>query len=374
MRHCASQFLPLIFFVVLIAGCAAPSAASSPQVAATATMVPYPTATPTPITISQTPLTEQQAWGNVHDVQFPSAFGARLFNLTTSAVTDDDQVCGVLRPASFDVTSTETVTLMNLHTGQLTQIHQLPTGYQEIGCVATGDWLIWMEGYGDTVGSLHSQLSIVAFNRQTQEMRQLDQGSSANGQSPQGAVLLVPSASNGYVTWTTIVDAQGDTDAVLYNLATQHKTTLAQHADHPALSWPWAAWDDGVQKGVVFKNLQTNQQILFAQEPGPWSLNSSAFVTQDANATMITLYPALSNMSRSEIIGQSINGDFVQDPYVNDRLVTWDSNDTLFAFDRKLQRLVQIPVQGNPLPLISSHYFIWGDKTSWHVLDTNALP
>ncbi len=193
--------------------------------------------------------------------------------------------------------------------------------------------------------------------------------------------------------WTTFADNQADTEVVRYDLATGQKTVLAQHASNPEISWPWASWGDAGKQGIVFENLETQQQVFLNQRPTSSALFGTSFVVSNSDYSEITLYPSITpdHVGTSYIVGQSINSDFVQFPNLNDRLVTWDSNYSLFAFDRKLQRLVKIDgIFGNPYPYISSHYMVWEQAISQadvdasmhgaplhvilYVLDTNTLP
>ncbi len=223
----------------------------------------------------------------------------------------------------------------------------------------------------------------MALNRQTGELRLLDQSPLPNGQIPANVFTSHPDADNGYVVWTSFDSADGSPEAVLYNLATGQKTVLAQNVAGPQLSWPWADGGDHTRGGMVFENLETHQQVFLKQMPAFTALNGTSFVMSDSNGSTIALYPSIATsdqINTSYIVGESINGDFVQMPYLNDRLVTWDSNSSLFAYDRVLQRLVQLPnITGNPDPVISSHYMIWAQGTSaqtllLYVLDTNQLP
>ncbi len=393
----------LIVLLVTLAGCATQSpAATTSAIPPTETPVPLPTATPTPIQINQTPLTMAQAWGSGHVTQFPITFGDRRFNpggnYGENTITNDDQMCGniesaiILTPAQL-LQAVQSVALIDLHTGVVTNIQTLSAGYQVLSCAVTGPWVIWIQAYGNTYESFQVNWKIMALNRQTQEVRLLDQSLLPNGQQAPAKILPYPSASNGIAVWTTFADNQGDTEAVSYSFATLQKTVLAQNASFPLISWPWVSWGDANKQGIVFENLETQQQVFLNQHPTTTAFNGTSFVASNADYTAITLYPSITSqgIGPSYVVGQGINGDFTQFPTLNDRLVTWDSNYSLFAFDRKLQRIVQIPgIFGNPYPYISNHYMVWGQAISqadvtasmhgaplhviMYVIDTNTLP
>lgn len=388
MPHVRSVLLVAI--LVVVAGCSGQFVAGKPSATVTVTPMPQPTMTPTPIEINPTPLTMTQAWGNVQVVSYPVTMGDRLFQAGGAygedTITDDDQVCGVIKPISpnFDqpLQNVQSQVMFNLHTGAITILQTLPPGYQAVSCAVTGVWVIWALVFGYTLESQQAHWKVMAVNRQTQEVRLLDQSILPNGQPAPQSTIPSPSADHGMAAWTTFADNDGHRAALLYDFASGHKTQLAIGTSFPLLSWPWVSWGDTNQRGVVFKNLETQQQTVLNQHPSTTAFQGTAFVASDASYTQITLYPTATpdHLSAAYIVGKSINGDFVQYPTVNDRLVTWDSNESLFAFDRKLQRLVQFPgITGNPIPLISSHYMIWVQLDAkghlvMDVLDTNTLP
>ena len=389
--------------IISLLSCTSQGSAAKPLETPTPTSPALPTMTPTPIVINQTPLTQTQAWGNGHVTHFPVTFGTRFFNAGgnygENTITDDGQMCGTIEsaiaftdPAQL-LQEVQSIALIDLHTGAMTTIQTMPAGYQGLTCAVTGSWVIWLQAYGATYEGFQTHWKIMALNRQTQELRLLDESKLPNGQTPPNVILPYPSASNGQVVWTTFADNQAHLEAVEYNLATQQKTVLAQNASNPEISWPWVNWGDATKQGIVFENLVTHQQIFLAQQPSGAAFDGTSFTFADSAYTNITLYPSIlpDHISTSYVVGQSINGDFVQFPYLNDRLVTWDSNQTLFAFDRKLQRLVKIDgIFGNPRPYISSHYFVWTQAISqadvdaslkgaplhliMYVIDTNTLP
>jgi hypothetical protein len=368
---------------------------------ATRTPTPAPTSTLPPL--DYPPLTVAQAWGSGHISKFPVTFGNQDFNAGgnygENTISDDGQMCGDIEsaiattdPAKI-LQQVESVALMNLHTGVVTTIRTFPPGWQVLSCALTGPWLIWQQAYGATYESFQMTWKIMALNLQTQELRQLDQSLLPNGQPAPPVILPYPSASNSTVVWTTFADNQADTEAVRYDLATGQKTVLARNARFPIISWPWVAWGDGTKQGIEFENLETQQQVFLDQRPSGSALDGTSFVEADGMYSTITLYPSITpdQIGTSEEVGQGINGDFVQFPTLNDRLVTWDSNYSLFAFDRKLQRLVQISgIFGNPQPYISSHFMVWRQFASQanmnafsqggigqfilYVIDTNTLP
>jgi hypothetical protein len=352
----------------------------------TATRTPLPAPTPTLPPLDYPPLTVTQAWGNGHITQFPITFGTQFFHAGgdygENSISNEGQMCGDMESAIPPtdpmqiLQQVESVALINLHTGAVTTIRTFAPGWQVLSCALTGSWLIWQQSYGATYESFQMTWQIMALNLQTQELRQLDHSILPNGQPAPPKILPYPSASNGTVVWTTFADDQADLEAVRYDLATGQKSVLAHNASFPTISWPWVSWGDATKQGIEFENLETQQQVLLNQQPSGSALDGTSFAMANRTYDTITLYPAImpDQIGTSYQVGQGINGDFVQFPTLNDRLVTWDSNYSLFVFDRKLQRQVQIDgISGNPQPYISSHFMVWS-QLNLYVIDTNTLP
>lgn len=380
-----------VAIIVVMVGCAGQSVAGKPAATPTASSYLYPTMTPTQEVANQTPLTLAQAWGNAKIVSYPTTMGNHFFQAGGAygedAVTDDDQVCGSIRLNSTDfaqtLNSVQSLALLNLHTGAITTLQTLPARFQIIDCAVTGQWVMWTQLYGQDNGVDQTTWKISAVNRQTHEVRLLDQNKLPNGQPGPSKILPYPTASHGLAAWTTFADNLGTTAGVIYDFATGTRTLLPNYSSDPMLSWPWVSWYDPNQREVVFKNLATQQQNLISLPQTSFAFQGSAFVTQNANGTSIMLYSAATtdHMGIPLVVANAINGDFVEYPTLNDRLVTWISNNSFFAYDRKLLRLVLIVgnLTGSPDPLISSHYMVWGGRDAQghfftDVLDTNTLP
>jgi len=383
----------LLALFVILTSCSSQSSTSPASTSATVTIV-LPTATPTAVSVNLNPLTTAQAWGDVHIAQFGLTTNTLTFQpggaYSQNAVTNDDQVCGsVSPPTTIDTVQRllqiQMLELFNLHTGVLTNLYTAPAGYGINTCAVTDQWIVWTESYGIGYGDLQSNWRVKAINRQTQEVRLLDASKLPNGQQAPAKIIPFPSSGHGMAAWTTFLDNQGNTAAVIYDFATKQKTFQAQGTSFPLISWPWICWGDGTQLGIVFNNMETQQQTLLKENPATSAFNNSAFVVSNANYSAITVYPTIGPdmAAQSYVVGNGINGDFVEFPSVNDRLITWASNETVFAFDRKLQRPVKIleGLTGNPYPLVSGHYMIWAKhdpnnvlKTIMYVIDTNTLP
>ncbi|MGZ6352739.1 MAG: hypothetical protein ACXWQ8_24940, partial [Ktedonobacterales bacterium] len=321
------------------------SSCSSGQTGGTHITTSPPLPTATPFTVNLTPLSMQQAWGQVHISQFSLDLGDRYFapNAQHNGITDDGQICGntfpMSSPRSADTSQyIDSIGLIDLHTGHITLLATLPAGYLALACTVTGPWVIWMQAYSNT----SPRWMLKAFNRQTGEVRLLDQGQGPYGPQPE--------ASNGRVVWTMSSEGtSGATQSEMYTFTTGTKTVLAPRTSGPRISWPWVSWADGAGKAIVFKNLETAQQV---QLPMPYSPTTVAFagtsfVYTNDDYSQVTLVPSiLAQPMGSYVIQdkQTDGSDFDEFPTLNERLVSWGGPGSWQVFDRKLLRPVKIPI------------------------------
>lgn len=365
----------LVFSVLVLAGCSSQpeggKTSATPANGPPTATLPPPTSTP--VTVSLAPLSLQEAWGNVQIAQFSLDMGDRFFapgagDGGTNTITDDDQMCGKSLPMSSTPTEelqdVGSLGLIDLHTGKITLLTTLPPGYQVEYCTVTGSWVIWTQVYGNTLESFASHWLLQALNRQNGEIRTLDQSQAPTGPNGPASITPKPSASNGSVVWTTYSeDTPGQAQSEMYTFATGAKTMLAPHTSGPLLSWPWVSWGDGVQKAIVFKNLETGQQVLLPMyyPPTTSAFVGTSFVYTNSNYSKVILYPSITATSLTSytIEDKSIDGaDFSEFPSLNDRLVSWASHTSL-VFDRKLMR--QVKMDDTPAGFngeISSHYLV----------------
>ncbi len=364
-----------------------------------------PPPTPMPVTVNLTPLPLQEAWGNVQITQFSLDMGERYFapgagDGGTNTITDDDQMCGETLPmrssSAIQLQDVSDVGLINLHTGKITLLATLPRGYQVLYCTVTGSWVIWTQVYGNTLGSFAAHWMLKAFNRQTQEIRTLDKSKMPTGPNGPASIMPKPIASNGRVVWTTYSESTpGGTQSEMYTFATGAKTVLAPDSSGPLLSWPWVSWGDGVQKAMVFKNLETGQQVLLPMKypPTTAAFVGTSFAFTDRDYSTVTLYPSITvtPLISYVVADKKIDGsDFVQFPSLNSRLISWGAEFSL-VFDRKLMR--QVKIDDGPVGFygaVSSHYLVSSapltqaddeaalKELPYHhvirIIDTNTLP
>ncbi len=358
---------------------------------------------PTPVTVNLTPVSMQQAWGSAPVRQLSLDLGDRYFapDGQHNGMTDDDQLCGSTYPMRSQPGTwsqdRESIGLINVQTGHITLLATMPAGNSLMACTVTGSWVIWSQAYGNTFESYAAHWTLTALNRQTGEVRLLDQGHAPEGQQPSASIRPEPSASNGRVVWTTYSqDTPGATQSELYTFATGIKTVLAPHTSGPQISWPWASWGDGVTRAVVFENLETGQQVHLPMQYPPTTVAfaGTSFVYTNSDYSQVMWIPSIlaQPMSASVIEDKQTDGsEFDEFPTLNARLISWVGPNAWLVFDRKLQRPVKIAVGAHGLEgFVSGHYLVASpplteaDYQAQHqglpyqhvleVLDTNTLP
>lgn len=301
-------------------------------------------------------------------------FPGGAYNQNT--ITDDDVICGrmVTEGSSGNQVATA-VGLISIKTGEVSSLQALPSQYYLGSCSVTGDWIIWTQ-YRDTPTM---QWQLKAINRKTKQILILD--TSQENQPSQ--FKPTPSSDHGIVVWASINDA-GKTVVMSYDFATNVRSLLKENGSMPLISWPWISWGDIDEHGIVFKNMTTQEMDVLHSPPITTSaLNNGAFVVSNADYSSISLYPSIGKEmdTGAEVVGTASSGDFVDFPTVNNRLVTWGSNHSLFLFDRKshTKMMVLNNLNGNPSPFISSHYMVWveqeaNNKYVLGVIDSDLLP
>ena len=392
------RVLPLVILFTVLAGCVGQSTTPTARAMPTPIATTLPLRTATAIA-TPTPLTMTQAWGNVPIAHFSVSFGNLTFSPETetieSGITDDDQLCGsesLQLPNGSPppkVQQQQSLELFNLHTGALTTLHTLPQNYQMVSCTVTGPWITWTQNYGDTLESLQSIWQIMAINRQTGEVRVLDDGKMPNGQTTLKGTFSFPSGGHGIVTYESYLDNQGNSGAVVYDFATGQKTSLGVNSSFPIISWPWLCWGDPTIPGLVFKNMETQQRVTLTTTPHSTMVNAGGVLLTPSDQLSVQYYPSIGpDMASSAVTLEkaSTETDRMGGQGINDRLVAWGTVDPFKAvvLDRKLKREVLMSstqIMGALDVAVVGHYLIWGDhdpndasKFIMNVIDTNTLP
>lgn len=395
----------LVCIALVLIGCSSEQTEGTPAgTPATASpTVAVPLSTPAPFMMNQVPLAMQQAWGQIQMRQFSLDLGDRYFapDAQHNGMTDDDQLCGSTyamqsQPGNW-AQDVESIGLIDVQTGRVTLLVTMPPGYSLMACTATGPWVIWSQTYGNTFESYAAHWVLKALNRQTGEVRVLDQARSPDGQQPPASIRPEPYASNGRVVWTTYSQATpGTTQSEMYSFATGTKTVLADQTSGPKLSWPWVSWGDGIGKAMVFKNLESGQQVRLPMQSPPTTaaFAGTSFVYTNSDYSQVSWVPSIlvQPISASVIEDKQIDGSgFDEFPTLNARLISWVGPDAWLVFDRKLQRSVKIAIGAHGFAgFVSGHYLVAFPPLTeaefdaqrqglpYHhvlqVIDTNTLP
>lgn len=121
---------------------------------------------------------------------------------------------------------------------------------------------------------------------------------------------------------------------------------------------------DGVGKAIVFKNLETGQQVQLPLRYAPTTVAfaGTSFVYTNSDYSQVTLVPSIlaQPMGSYVIQDKQLDGsDFDEFPTLNERLVSWVGPNSWLVFDRKPQRPVKIAIGAHSFDgFISSHYVV----------------
>ncbi len=239
--------------IVALAGCAGSTASVTPRATVTPTprFTPLPTSPPEP---NQTPLTMQQAWGNVAVSTLPLVVDPNRYFIYDNVATPDGQwLVGVNQACNFiqNPGLPSYAVLYNVATRHLLTMQQLQqTQSQVLAASADANWVVWAEA--DDPPNF-SDWTMFAYNRHTGQVQRLGQAvKGANGQAVAGP-FSGPVVDQDHVLWSQVTAPGSGTNTQnsvvrLEDLTTGTVTTLATDAGGVAISWPWAAWN---QLGAV---------------------------------------------------------------------------------------------------------------------------
>ena len=230
-----------------------------------------PDASPTPLTVTPRVIPMAAAWGDVPVHSIATDLGHdRRFTFAGAATSDGEWLIGASQPKEFSIEGKVTwgrsdAVLVRVADGEVRRMAKLTSPLSQLVFAASdGPWVVWMESDDNPYGY---DWHLRVYDRDTGTTREL-----AHAPHKDGAVLEgpwpVPWVSGDLVVWgQAIGPLTGDDplrNAVVReeDLRTGTRTTLADHAGLPAISWPWMAWgvDEGGETYTLVTNVETGQQ------------------------------------------------------------------------------------------------------------------
>ncbi len=378
----------------------------SPASSLSTTELPsVPTAVPT----SSVPITANasmsQAWGQQIQTQMkhiPVVSSANNYFLIPQSVTQD----GKFLLATSNPSDTEDnpnrpargVVIIDIASGQSTVIGKTPNATIEPYEVYSDDnWIIWTQAPQEP--GFFSDWVMYAYNRANHSTKEIARAAKNKDGMPvvgDGSARI----DHGRVVWVeaALPDAKGvqHTLVKMMDMQTGQVTTLSSSGLLPTISWPHVAWVEvqlppegaptpapGQAKAVVtVLNIEdgVKKVLIKPDKPSYMALykNSFVWISSDHKRVLLT--------DLDETFEQTIDvvrgGDYFQDPFVNDRLITWGSQSTVIVWDRKQKQLITVASKDAGHNSLAPRDLLWvspppdspGVASEINILDTTQLP
>jgi hypothetical protein len=381
----AAVLVATLIFVVVAhnKGGTRPSTIVPTKTAAATTATAQPS--PTPTTIS-TFLTPAQAWGN-----FPN----QSIDLTqnTTIYPDDIFPDASAYVGSRLVSQSEEIDVVSLPNKSVRPVYTAPAG-DGVLARTDGRYVAWVGGGGVTGGQANPPPTIAGYvDLQSGQVTKILNGSRGQGF---GAVPTELAVDHGIFVWLRTNNASED--LVATDMANGKNTTIATQSSGPdysiaQVSWPFVLYQIAGNEHLF--NLQNNTDITSAQianeaaltftgttafglRPGSHdiALDEIDHIDQpNAPARTIAILPLANQVGKVGGIG------------ANSRLVVFDTGLGLFAWDRVLDKLVQlnpaqyyagyvIGMRGNGLFYPTGSNVVNGNTlaSKYTFVNTNQLP
>jgi hypothetical protein len=385
-------------FLLMLTACSGRATTQQPrQPTATATFAPPPTATP-----NRGPVDLATAWGQVAIHRLDSDMGNNQVFVFDNAVTPDGQwLVGSVRPRNILTNTTQPsyLALYNVTTLQVVKAHRLlKLQSQVLAASADEHWVVWCEA-ADQPNFF--DWTLLAYNRQTSQVRQLAQAAHEQGQAVAGPYPS-PMVDHDLVVWGQAIGDVNMLENLVVkqeDLTTGNVTTLATKAGSPGISWPWVFWDQvtsGSDGNVQFRNLSTGLHVQLQSQPTYLAMagNSLAYCLSYGKV-MYLLNDITQSTTNPQLIKAVGEADYIQFVTLNDRLIGW----TEYApyaqvWDRAEGRLVTLFTPNpaaEPFTWVGGHTLVWEEPVSqeqtaediknnldslgiYDVVDTSSLP
>lgn len=355
---------------------APPTATPAPSGIPAATPVSSSTAQPTPE--ARPPATdvarawgERAAWRSV-----PIAITPDQVMIPVALTPDARFLIGSLVPHQH-WSAAGALVLLDVETRQITTIHQMDNPVtQVVGADADADWVVWSEAAAQP--NLNDW-RLYAYHRTTGALRSVATAPLGTDGQPAVGPFLLPHISHGTLIWSEANPLSNPPQArvKIADLASGATSVLAENGLSPKIAWPYAAWIEPTpraagqtgdpDRGIVVHNLQTHaaHRLKNPAAPMDFALGSDALVWSSADGRALTLTDLAE--TTQQVIARADEGDVLQFPSMNDRLVAWVSYQKAQVWDRAQGRLVTLAGNtngGQLTELVNGAAFGWATPTA----------
>lgn len=337
------------------------------------------------------------AWGNVPVRRLPiSLGGGQHFVFANAATSDGRYLIGASRQDTAPPDAVHGVpgqaVLYEVASGKVVPMARLAfPSSQVLSAAGDGRWIVWQEA-NDEPDFYNWRLR--AYDRDTGSVREIARATTDAGGAPLPGPLSFVATGHGLAMWGQgvgpRVSAGSMQDAVVRraDLASGSVTTVAVSAGWPALSWPWAAWVvfEGTGGYVHTTNLDTGRTSRLEIRPASLSLSGPNLAYNDAASLSVWLVDRVDVGGPGTMVARSPEGNYLEWPTINPRIVAWAENGSSTVFDRARVQEVVLPVSsGWSSSTASGPLLVWEEtdpstpvSQGWPdrvaVVDTSVLP
>lgn len=337
------------------------------------------------------------AWGDVPVRRLPiSLGGGRHFVFANAATSDGRYLIGASRPDAAQPDSAHTVpgqaVLYEVGSGNVVPMARLAfPSSQILSAAGDGRWVVWQEA-NDEPDFYNWRLR--AYDLETGSVHEIARATTGAGGAPLPGPLSFVATGHGLAMWgqgvgpRVIAGSMQDAVVRQADLASGRVTTVATSAGWPTLSWPWVAWVvfEGGGGYVHAENLNSGWTSRLAIRPASLSLSGASLAYNDAASLSVWLIDRIDGGGTGTMIARSPQGNYLEWPTINSRIVAWAENGSSDVFDRALGQEVVLPVSyGWSSSTVSGPLLVWEEtdpstpvSQAWPdraaVLDTSVLP
>ena len=269
--------------------------------------------------------------------------------------------------------------------GQMTVLRRFTNPNAQVVSMAADDsWLAWVEG---SLQPNFEDWSVFSYNLESHNILTLAAAPKPDGVRYPTTQSVSVSISHGVVVWSAADNYEGVYHVSVINADGTGGKAIASDARRPQIVWPWVMYDSKPTSSDVKVDLTRQNLSTGAIEhiKGPVSLSyfaydgkTVAWVSGDAKE--LDFMPSLEATPEKLFAGNSLQ--FVS---MNSRVIGWGEERGAFAYDRKLNAIIQLSSLSGLYPTISAGAMDWLfqpdpaaknplDNTVERQLDMNQLP
>lgn len=392
------RVIALSLVALLVAGCdlfssGDPTPVSSPTASAGVSST-MPTAVPSIPGPSHIEVAMQEAWGAqistyINHTAIESGNGYFLIPQSVSGdgrylfATSNPSDAGTANPSQQN-----RVIQIDLESGQSIELRRTSNSrIQPFEVYSDDRWVIWMEAAQEP--GFFSLWILYAYDRTNDTTSEIARAALNKDGLPALGSYGTARIDHGKVIWSEAVPDLGNDHrnrVKVMDLASREVDTLSENGYIPSISWPNVVWvevespplgsttptSDQVKAAVTVLNLENGSKRILTKPDKPLYMNlyktSLVWITTDAKRVLLTDLEETFEQTIAVVRG----GESFQDPFINERLITWDDFSGAIVWDRKQNRLVTVVSENVTRRFLGAQTFTWVGPTE-DLVDTPSV-